>query len=294
MYKRHKILLALLGKFGGVLPNTEMQKLLFLLSEEFSVKAYDFVPYKYGCFSFQSYADKRKLAEAGFLLAEDNEWRLGSKHAETPADLTFSDLHSINALHAKFSALKGNDLIRYVYTKYPYYAIRSEIAGQVLSESEMASVARARPVNDRTVLYTIGYEGKSLECYINCLIREDVRVLCDVRRNPLSMKYGFSKSTLKRAVEGIGIAYMHLPELGIESDKRKNLNGPDDYKDLFIEYGNSLETKKSFISELESVIAANKRIALTCFEADPAFCHRTILAKRLRENAEIAFELKEI
>jgi uncharacterized protein (DUF488 family) len=271
-----------------------MQKLLFLLSEEFSVKAYDFVPYKYGCFSFQSYADKRKLSEAGFLFACDSKWHLaGSKNTISP-QLTFDENHKINLLHRKYSSLKGNELIRYVYTKYPYYAIRSEIAGQVLNESEMANVARSRPVNNRTVLYTIGYEGKSLEAFINKLIREDVRVLCDVRRNPLSMKYGFSKSTLKKAVESIGIAYMHFPELGIESDKRKNLNGHEDYKALFTEYGNELETKKLFISELESLLTSKKRIALTCFEAEPAFCHRTILAKRLRENTKIAFDFKEI
>ena len=41
------------------------------------------------------------------------------------------------------------------------------------------------------------------------LIREDVKLLCDVRKNPLSMKFGFSKNQLKGILEGVGIEYIH-------------------------------------------------------------------------------------
>ncbi|WP_200885350.1 DUF488 family protein [Jejuia pallidilutea] len=58
--------------------------------------------------------------------------------------------------------------------------------------------------NDIT-LFTIGYEGISLEHYLNKLIRNNIKLLCDVRKNALSMKYGFSKSQLKNACEGVCI-----------------------------------------------------------------------------------------
>lgn len=34
-------------------------------------------------------------------------------------------------------------------------------------------------------------------------------------KNPISMKYGFSKSQLQNACEGVGISYNHFPDLGI-------------------------------------------------------------------------------
>ena len=47
-----------------------------------------------------------------------------------------------------------------------------------------------------------------------------IGLLCDVRKNPLSRKFGFSKKKLKHITETVGIKYVHIPELGIESDKR--------------------------------------------------------------------------
>ncbi len=294
MYKRQKILLSLLKEFGGCLPNTDMQKLLFLLSEEFHLPAYDFIPYKFGCFSFQSYADKRNLIRDGFLLSNEHEWRLASEMPVSQFQLSSEDKYKIDLFHGKYSSLKGDELIRYVYLKYPYYATKSEIIGKILSPSQTTEIEKARPTNQRTVLYTIGYEGKSLEKYINRLIVESIKVLCDVRRNPLSMKYGFSKATLKRAVESVGIEYVHIPELGIESEKRKNLQTRQDFDTLFSEYEISLNKKKSYILQIETMLSEKKRVALTCFEADPNSCHRTLIAKNLRINPSFAFEYKEL
>ena len=50
--------------------------------------------------------------------------------------------------------------------------------------------------------------------YLNLLLTNSVTLLCDVRRNALSRRYGFSKSTRSKACEGVGIRYEHLPELG--------------------------------------------------------------------------------
>ena len=61
-------------------------------------------------------------------------------------------------------------------------------------------------------------------------------LLCDVRRNPLSRKYGFSKSTLSKACGNVGIRYEHLPELGIASEQRQELTTQADYDALFEVY----------------------------------------------------------
>jgi hypothetical protein len=59
-------LLTLLDAIGEPVGPTGFQKLLFL----YTPPSYDFVPYKFGAFSFASCADKRKLIAEG-LLAED-------------------------------------------------------------------------------------------------------------------------------------------------------------------------------------------------------------------------------
>ncbi len=75
------------------------------------------------------------------------------------------------------------------------------------------------------------------------LIKNDIRVLCDIRKNAFSMKYGFSKKQLKFIVENaclpdrqVDIKYFHIPELGIESNKRQKLNSKKDYEKLFNDY----------------------------------------------------------
>ena len=72
LFKRQRLLLSLLHALGGKADRKDFQKLLFLFTrEEEEVPSYDFVPFRYGGFSFTSYADKRKLADKG-LLAEDD------------------------------------------------------------------------------------------------------------------------------------------------------------------------------------------------------------------------------
>jgi uncharacterized protein (DUF488 family) len=63
-----------------------------------------------------------------------------------------------------------------------------------------------------------------------------VTLLADVRRNPIGRKKGFSKNALAQGCASVGIRYEHLPELGIASEKRKNLSTQADVEALFAEY----------------------------------------------------------
>jgi uncharacterized protein (DUF488 family) len=111
-----------------------------------------------------------------------------------------------------------------------------------------------------------------------------VTLLCDVRRNPLSRKYGFSKSTLSKACEGVGIRYEHLPELGIDSEERRNLNTQADYDALFAEYERkSLPRQTQALATIREWVQGGERVALTCFERLPHQCHRHCVAKALAQ-----------
>ena len=128
---REKILMALLESFGGNLSNTDIQKYLFLLCQEKNMTYYQFVPYKYGCFSFQAYNDKRKLSEKGYLV-EGDRWSLADGKKGFIDQLSFLEKKSINKIKENYCSLYGDNLIRYVYRKYPYYAINSEIVTKLM------------------------------------------------------------------------------------------------------------------------------------------------------------------
>jgi uncharacterized protein (DUF488 family) len=46
------------------------------------------------------------------------------------------------------------------------------------------------------------------------------------------MKYGFSKQSLCNSLKQINVDYVHIPELGIETEERKNLSHDSDYQKL--------------------------------------------------------------
>jgi uncharacterized protein (DUF488 family) len=283
VHERQRLLLSLLQALGGKVANTDFQKLLFVFVQEFqAVPAYDFVPYKFGGFSFTSYADKRRLAESGLLEEDENEWKLTSngKRCSRP---DHPIAVALNKFVRKYGALRGERLLSDVYERYPYYATRSEILEKVVTNQETRGrIERARPECKSTGLLTIGYEGKSLEGYLNQLIRENVSLLCDVRRNPISRKYGFSKGTLSAACEKLCIRYEHLQELGIASDERQSLHSQADYDALFADYERTtLPGQNLPLEKLTSWLRNGEKVALTCFELDPRQCHRRCVADAL-------------
>lgn len=115
----------------------------------------------------------------------------------------------------------------------------------------------------------------------------DVRLLCDVRKNPLSRKFGFSKGILGRLLPKLGIQYLHIPELGVQSELRKELNTPDDYLRLFNVYRETLPQKEESLRLLETLFEQHERIALTCFEKEPHSCHRHCISDYLANKNNI-------
>jgi hypothetical protein len=84
LLNRQNCLLGLLDALGGRVSNLDFQKLLFLYCQEDAVAPYEFVPYKFGAFSFTSYADRRKLLERGLLVDEEQVWALTAADRSVP------------------------------------------------------------------------------------------------------------------------------------------------------------------------------------------------------------------
>lgn len=134
-------------------------------------------------------------------------------------------------------------------------------------------------------LVGIGYEGFDVESFGKVLKANGVNVVCDVRKNAISRKKGFSKNKLKEALAKYAIDYLHLPGLGIPSEVRQKAKGAAAWERMLNNYEHSLRSPDW--DPIMHLLAEKKKVALLCFEKDPECCHRTRLAHRISEDAKL-------
>ena len=290
---RRKGLLLLLQVFDSRVSKIDFQKYLFLWTIKQDNSMYDFVPYKYGCFSFQSYQDLGLLKKLGYIDETQKSWVL-KKRLDKNA-LKNDDLNLLIDIKTQYKSIKGDKLLSLIYSKYPYYAINSEVAQDVLTNRQMALIDSQRPKTRGKALFTIGYEGRTIESYMNFLIKNNVNVLCDVRKNPLSRKYGFSKKQLGNICGKFNIEYINIQNLGINSKLRLNLNSINDYQCLFNSYKKTvLKTEQESINYIIHLLDTKKRVALTCFEKDPKMCHRNCVSESIYKKIDKKIKITDL
>jgi uncharacterized protein (DUF488 family) len=139
-------------------------------------------------------------------------------------------------------------------------------------------------------VYTVGYEGRDVQAFVELLFAVGIDVLADVRDLPLSRKRGFSKGPLREAAEAFGIRYVHLKELGAPADIRHALKAGGPWEDYQRGYRLHLETVEDAVAGLAN-LARSARVAMMCYERDPRRCHRGILAERLQA---MGFEVVDV
>jgi len=285
--------MALVETFGGRLQRTDCQKLVLLFCHYKGHNYYDFFPYKYGGFSFLIYRDKERLEQVG-LLAGGDDFKIKGRSSFIN-EITAEDRISMRILSSKYGNLRGNPLIRQTYIEFPQYTCKSEIISQVLIPSEIENARQSWNRETASCLFTIGYEGLTIDAYLNKLIVNNIKVLIDVRRIPNSMKYGFSKSNLKTYVNKAGMDYIHIPELGIPTNMRQNLDSTDAYDALFRHYENEiLPSRTTALEIIITEIEKHKRVALTCLEANHRMCHRHKIVEYLSGNPEFSVGIKHL
>lgn len=279
MFTRQKLLLALLYAADCPVGRTSFVKMAFLLSrespEDLRENCYHFVPYKYGPFSFELYHEAEKLESSGYLRWADDAV------APTPgelngrrivASLPESARRSVEGIVREYARMPTDELLRSVYRRYPWYATRTErtdcLPDGFLREQPPAPICA----------YTIGYQGLSLDAFLDRLLRSGIAQIADVRAHAVSRRYGFAGRTLANAAERLGIGYVHLPELGIPSRERADLTVPGARQALFDRYEREmLPTSESSLERLVQLMAGAAS-ALVCMEREPFECHRGRLA----------------
>lgn len=118
------------------------------------------------------------------------------------------------------------------------------------------------------MIYSIGYQKRTLPELISILSDHRVTHLVDVRSKPYGRKVEFNKSRLEPALALVNIDYLSRPDLG--------------------GFGTIEETSISFLSEYQK----DKTVCIMCMEHDPAQCHRGYeITPRLEINGITVYHL---
>lgn len=140
------------------------------------------------------------------------------------------------------------------------------------------------------VLATVGYETDTQSAVIDRLRAAGVRLVLDVRAVASSRKTGFSKTALASSLAEAGIAYVHLRGLGTPKPGRDAARAGR-IAEMRAIYKAHLEEPYASLELVQAgELALERKTALLCYEADPAGCHRAMVAERLVERHGFTIE----
>jgi uncharacterized protein (DUF488 family) len=135
-------------------------------------------------------------------------------------------------------------------------------------------------------LFTIGHSTHPIERFVELLRRQDVEVLCDVRRFPGSRRNPqFNVGPLRDSLADAGIQYKPFgEELGGRRKAGRVPHGPAAVwrNDAFRGYAEYMETPE-FTAGLERLeqLGRERRTAVMCAEGDWHRCHRRLISDAL-------------
>lgn len=133
-----------------------------------------------------------------------------------------------------------------------------------------------------TKLFTVGYQGRTLDEMIAELVGAGVSRLVDVRELPLSRRPGFSKTALGEALADAGIKYVHVKALGNPKPNRERYWAGDVAGGAAVYRKHLSNGSRSALVELAASLG-DAPACLLCFERDHAECHRDVIVDALHE-----------
>ena len=137
-------------------------------------------------------------------------------------------------------------------------------------------------------LATVGYEGTTVDAFLGALRAAAVELLVDVRAVASSRRPGFAKTRLAANLADAGIDYLHLRGLGTPAEGRAAARAGR-HAEMHRVFGRHLATDEAQaeLHALADLVRSGRRVALLCFEADPAHCHRTLVAEALAPLVDV-------
>lgn len=134
----------------------------------------------------------------------------------------------------------------------------------------------------RLDLATVGYQGATVPTFLLALRGAGIELLVDVRAVASSRRPGFAKSALAANLQGAGMDYLHLRDLGTPALGRVAARAGR-HAEMRRIYRDHLETPEAqaALDALADIVRSGRRVCLLCFEATAAHCHRTLVADAL-------------
>ena len=271
------MMMAFVARAPTPVTRLKLVKWLFIAANDHGAASqlpfYDFVPYQYGPFSFAAYHELAGLTARGFLDQRAQTIAVAAKRRLDDAVglLARGASQIVDDVLREWGRVGRTVLIDRVYEKHPWFASRSKLRPR--TESVTAPLA----------VYTSGYEGISIDAFLNRLLKRGVRRVIDVRKNAYSRKYGFTGGVFRSVCMNVGIDYVHVPQLGVPSKLRNDLDAPGARAALFTHYRTEIVPAQSSAQERVAALMKERPSTLVCFEANSADCHRGSLAPFIGE-----------
>jgi uncharacterized protein (DUF488 family) len=133
-------------------------------------------------------------------------------------------------------------------------------------------------------LFTAGYQGHTIEAFLDLLLANGVEQVIDVRQLPFSRKPDFSKKRLTAHLVAAGIGYTHLVELGTPKALRDEIRRTHDYEAFFAAIEAIVAVQPAAVQTAWN-LARERPSVLLCFEDDVATCHRLVVAQAIERLA---------
>ncbi len=130
-------------------------------------------------------------------------------------------------------------------------------------------------------IYSVGYEGSTVEELADRLARLGVSLLVDVRLQPWSRRPGFSQQPLSVALAMAGIEYVHEPLFGNPHENREAYRQGDPAAARVVRdrvQGKGMLALEKLLRE-----ARYRDVAVLCVERDADRCHRRVITDMARE-----------
>jgi hypothetical protein len=249
-----------------------LNNLAFMIARECRLgvnEIYDFIPTKTGPYSFTMQHELQVLEQSGVITNRNGQYCTDSDEYFRCSVETRIE---ISKVVSKYRNVNDNELTSIVrrehkqYTKVPTEFCVNQIDG-----------------NNRRAIYTIGYEGLSLEEFLCILLHNHVTRLIDVRANPISRKFGFNAESLAEFCRTTEIEYVNIPQLGVRSSVRQKLTKGLTYQCFFDMYRESISRRVPFI-EQAATYALDAPTAFMCKEINRDECHRKELGNILSKK----------
>jgi uncharacterized protein (DUF488 family) len=146
-------------------------------------------------------------------------------------------------------------------------------------------------MSSNTILYTIGYRGRTPEELIETLEKHGIKVLIDIRHGKRARK-GFTPTELREKLERHGITYISIPTLGVPRNVREPyIRGRIAHEHFREWYLSWIERNRSSWDPIIRKAREMGTIAIMCAERYPKpnngqkhHCHRDLLADYLIEQ----------